>query len=103
MPENLADPADDDVPGPGDIDVGAAAPRGFRLWLAKEAVRQAEARLTAQNGVRTALETRATAITGLAWGHDTKVLPASGSSEREVNSTKADTPAAVLLPGSSGL
>ena len=53
-------------PAPCEINVGAAAPRDFRLWLAKEAVRQAEARLTAQNGVRTALETRATAITGLA-------------------------------------
>ena len=53
------------TPGPDDIEVGAAE-RGLRYWVAKEAVRQGETRLGAQNGVRTALEARATAITGWA-------------------------------------
>ena len=51
---------------PGEIEVGAVADADLRYWLAKEAVRQGETRLNAQNSVRTALEARATAITG--WG-----------------------------------
>ncbi len=50
---------------PGDIEVGAAD-RTLRYWLAKEAMRQGEARLNAQNSVRTTLEACATAITGWA-------------------------------------
>lgn len=68
----MPDPSPDQAPLPGepppaptDIEVGAAE-RGIRYWLAKEAVRQGEARLNAQNAVRTALEARATAITGWA-------------------------------------
>ncbi len=38
----------------------------LRYWLAKEAVRQGEGRLNAQAAVRTALEARATALTGWA-------------------------------------
>lgn len=56
---------DESSPALGAIEVGAAE-KGLRYWLAKEAVRQGESRLNAQNGVRTALEARATAITGWA-------------------------------------
>lgn len=49
----------------GAIDVGAAD-GDLRYWLAKEGLRQGEVRIGAQNGVRTALEARATAITGWA-------------------------------------
>jgi len=49
------------------IEVGASDAEGYlRYWKAKEAVRQGEARLTAQAAIRTAMETRATAITGWA-------------------------------------
>ena len=48
-----------------EIEVGATD-RDLRYWLAKEAVRQGEARLTAQNTTRTALDARATALTGWA-------------------------------------
>jgi hypothetical protein len=48
-----------------DIEVGATA-GDLRYWRAKEAVRQGEARLTAQAAVRTALEARAAALTGWA-------------------------------------
>jgi hypothetical protein len=47
------------------IEVGAAE-GDLRYWRAKEAVRQGEARLTAQAAIRTALEARATALTGWA-------------------------------------
>jgi hypothetical protein len=48
-----------------EIQVGAVE-GDLRYWRAKEAVRQGEARLTAQAAVRTALEARATALTGWA-------------------------------------
>jgi hypothetical protein len=48
-----------------DIEVGATD-GDLRYWRAKEAVRQGEARLTAQAAIRTALEGRATALTGWA-------------------------------------
>jgi hypothetical protein len=48
-----------------DIEVGATD-GDLRYWRAKEAVRQGEARLTAQAAIRTALEARATALTGWA-------------------------------------
>jgi hypothetical protein len=52
---------------PGEIEVGAAESDGtLRLWKAREAVRQGELRLGAQAAVRTALEARATALTGWA-------------------------------------
>ncbi len=50
-----------------EIEVGASAAAGdLRYWKAREAVRQGEARLAAQAAIRTALEARATAITGWA-------------------------------------
>lgn len=55
----------DRTPASDEIEVGAAD-RDLRYWLAKEAMRQGEARLTAQNAVRTALEARAAALTGWA-------------------------------------
>ncbi len=64
-PDDDAPEADASSPAPGAIEVGAAE-KGLRYWLAKESVRQGESRLNAQNGVRTALEARATAITGWA-------------------------------------
>ena len=52
---------------PVPTDVGAAVSDGkLRLWKAKEAVRQGELRLAAQATARTALEARATALTGWA-------------------------------------
>lgn len=52
---------------PPAIEVGASEAEGdLRYWRAKEAVRQGEARLTAQAAIRTAMEARATAITGWA-------------------------------------
>jgi hypothetical protein len=52
---------------PSLIEVGANIQDGdLRLWRAKEAVRQGELRLAAQAAIRTALEARATAITGWA-------------------------------------
>ncbi len=52
---------------PSQIEVGANIQDGdLRLWQAKEAVRQGELRLAAQAAIRTALEARATAITGWA-------------------------------------
>jgi hypothetical protein len=48
-----------------DIEVGASG-GDLRYWRAKEAVRQGEARLAAQSAIRTALEARATALTGWA-------------------------------------
>jgi hypothetical protein len=45
---------------------GGATGGDLRYWRAKEAVRQGEARLTAQAAIRTALEARATALTGWA-------------------------------------
>jgi hypothetical protein len=54
-----------DLPDTPEIEVGAAGD-DLRYWKAKEAVRQGEARLVAQATVRTALEARATAITGWA-------------------------------------
>ena len=59
--------ADPDPPSgaAANIEVGAAD-GDLRYWLAKEAMRQGEARLNAQNSVRTTLEARATAITGWA-------------------------------------
>jgi hypothetical protein len=47
------------------IEVGASG-GDLRYWQAKEAVRQGEARLAAQSTIRTAMEARATAITGWA-------------------------------------
>lgn len=47
------------------IEVGAVD-GDLRYWLAKEAVRQGEGRLNAQAAIRTALEARATALTGWA-------------------------------------
>jgi hypothetical protein len=48
-----------------EIELGAV--RGeLRYWRAKEGIRQGEARLEAQSAVRTALEARATALTGWA-------------------------------------
>ena len=63
----MVDPASLDqnrqtLPG---IEVGATE-GDLRYWKAKEAVRQGEARLTAQAAVRTALEARAIALTGWA-------------------------------------
>lgn len=56
-----------DQQAPSLIEVGANIQDGdLRLWRAKEAVRQGELRLTAQAAIRTALEARATAITGWA-------------------------------------
>jgi len=52
---------------PGQIEVGASLADGdLRYWRAKEAVRQGELRLFEQAAIRTALEARATAITGWA-------------------------------------
>ena len=52
---------------PGQIEVGASLADGdLRYWRAKEAVRQGELRLSEQAAIRTALEARATAITGWA-------------------------------------
>jgi hypothetical protein len=51
--------------GASDIEVGATE-GDLRYWRAKEAVRQGEARLTAQAAIRTALEARAAALTGWA-------------------------------------
>jgi hypothetical protein len=52
---------------PGKIEVSASDAEGdLRYWKAREAVRQGEARLTAQAAIRTAMEARATAITGWA-------------------------------------
>ena len=49
----------------GMIEVGARLADGdLRYWQAKEALRQGEARLASQLAVRTALESRATALTG---------------------------------------
>ena len=53
------------VPVPQEIEVGAVE-GDLRYWRAKEAVRQGEARLAAQAAIRTALEARATALTGWA-------------------------------------
>ena len=56
-----------DQQAPSQIEVGANIQDGdLRLWRAKEAVRQGELRLAAQAAIRTALEARATAITGWA-------------------------------------
>jgi len=52
-------------PDAWDIEVGATD-GDLRYWRAKEAVRQGELRLAAQAAIRTALEARATAITGWA-------------------------------------
>lgn len=49
----------------GNIEVGASG-ADLRYWKAKDAVRQGEARLAAQSTIRTAMEARATAITGWA-------------------------------------
>lgn len=57
--------AGNDLPGDGTIEVGAVEGE-LRYWRAKEAIRQGEARLAAQAAVRTALEARATALTGWA-------------------------------------
>lgn len=55
------------MPAPDHVEVGASLAEGnLRYWRAKEAVRQGELRLVAQAAVRTALEARATAITGWA-------------------------------------
>jgi len=57
--------SEQDPPRP--IEVGASEADGdLRYWRAKEALRQGEARLTAQAAIRTAMEARATAITGWA-------------------------------------
>ncbi len=48
-----------------EIELGAVA-GDLRYWRAKEGIRQGEARLEAQSAVRTALEARATALTGWA-------------------------------------
>lgn len=49
------------------IEVGASDADGtLSYWRAKEAIRQGEARLTAQSGVRSMMEARATVITGWA-------------------------------------
>ena len=57
---------------PGQIEVGASVTDGdLRYWRSKEAVRQGELRLSEQAAIRTALEARASAITGWAsasWG-----------------------------------
>jgi hypothetical protein len=57
--------ADSEIPAASDIEVGATE-GDLRYWRAKEAVRQGEARLTAQAAIRTALEARASALTGWA-------------------------------------
>jgi hypothetical protein len=62
MSESEPPPGASSPPG---IEVGATE-GDLRYWRAKEAVRQGEARLTAQAAVRTALEARATALTGWA-------------------------------------
>jgi hypothetical protein len=48
-----------------EIELGAVGGE-LRYWRANEAIRQGEARLEAQSAVRTALEARATALTGWA-------------------------------------
>ena len=48
-----------------EIELGAVGGE-LRFWRAKEGIRQGEARLEAQSAVRTALEARATALTGWA-------------------------------------
>jgi hypothetical protein len=53
----------EDAANHDDIDVGKAGSE-MRFCRAKEAVRQGEGRLNTQSSVRTALEARATAITG---------------------------------------
>lgn len=60
MSEKEANSVSQDAP---DIEVGATE-GDLRYWRAKEAVRQGEARLSAQAAIRTALEARATALTG---------------------------------------
>jgi hypothetical protein len=62
MSETAANSVSQDAP---DIEVGATE-GDLRYWRAKEAVRQGEARLSAQAAIRTALEARATALTGWA-------------------------------------
>ena len=60
-----------------EIEVGASEAEGdLRFWRAKEAVRQGEARLDAQAAIRTAMEARATAITGWA---ATSLIVAAGA------------------------
>lgn len=55
------------VPDPtGRIDVGASSDCGLRLWRAKEAVRQGEARLGSQAASLASLEGRAQAMVGWA-------------------------------------
>jgi hypothetical protein len=53
----------EETASPDDIDVGKVGSE-MRFCRAKEAVRQGEGRLNTQSSVRTALEARATAITG---------------------------------------
>jgi hypothetical protein len=62
MPKELKS---NEAPAVPEIEVGAIE-GDLRFWRAKKAVRQGEARLVAQAAVRTALEARATALTGWA-------------------------------------
>lgn len=82
---------------PGEIQVGAADSDGtLRLWKAKEAVRQGELRLGAQAAIRTALEARATALTGWA-AAALLAISAAGATTPEWQPRAAATVAGSLL------
>ena len=82
-----------------DIEVGATE-GDLRYWRAKEAVRQGEARLTAQAAIRTALEARATALTGWA---AVSLLAATGAgfAAKDVASLAGAGAAALVLFGAA--
>ena len=83
------------------IEVGAADDT-IRIWRAKEALRQGETRLAAQAAIRTALEGRATAITGWA-AASLLAATAGGFASPDWPARAAAAVAAAILFGSAGM
>ena len=61
---------------PADIEVGQIEAEGLRFWRAKEALRQAELRLTAQAAALATFEARATSLVGWAVAGSTALVTA---------------------------
>lgn len=86
-----------------EIEVGASAIDGsLRYWRAKEAVRQGETRLAAQAAIRTALEARATAITGWA-AAGLLALGAAGATSAEWQARLASGVAGLVVFGAASI
>lgn len=80
-----------------EIEVGQVASEGLRYWRAKEALRQAEARLTAQATALATFEARATSVVGWAVAGSTALVAAVVVTTLAPNIRFAAAVAVVLL------